>query len=97
MATRSASGRPIQALQPGSALLLPQSLPACSLRAPVDQRAAPGLDLDDDLDDDDPGDEEEDEEDEENGPDDADEEDEDDGDEPETWQVLPLTSLRKTA
>ena len=63
----------------------------------LDRHAMPGLDLDEDL-----VDEEEDEEDEEyeeqdDEDDEEDDEDESDGDEPETWQVIPLTSPRETA
>jgi hypothetical protein len=66
---------------------------------PAGLHRGPGLllDLDDDL-----VDEEEDEDDEEDGQqddedDEEEDEDESDGDEPETWQVVPLTSPHETA
>jgi hypothetical protein len=63
-------------------------------------RATPVFDLEGDLDDDLDDDEDEEEEDgqkddEEDGEDEED--DEEDEDEPETWQVVPLTSLREPA
>ena len=65
-------------------------------------RATPGLDLGDGFDvEDDDLDNDEDEDDEGYGQEndeDGEEEDEDEnGEEPETWQVIPLTSLRETA
>jgi hypothetical protein len=59
-------------------------------------RATPGFDLDDDLVDDDEDEDEEDDEQQDDG-DEEDDEDESVGDEPETWQVIPLTSPLETA
>jgi hypothetical protein len=81
-----------------------QAGPGAHIVTPVHrsgQRVTPVFDLDDDLDDDLDEDEEEDEEDGQKDEEEEDEEEEDedegDEDEPETWQVVPLTSLREPA
>lgn len=62
-----------------------------------DRHATPGFDLDDHLVDDEEDEDDEDYEEQDDEDDEEEDEDESDGDEPETWQVIPLTSPLETA
>ena len=106
---RSIPSPPLASLRHGSALLVLQpaargsnadtclaSLDLGPGRYP-DRHATPGFDLDDHLVDEEEDEDDEDYEEQDDEGDEEEDEDESDGDEPETWQVIPLTSLRETA